>query len=339
MTGRLNLVLVQLTVTIAALTMGDASASSKKAGSSTDEGRRYSLGILQLVEHPSLDKVRQGALHYLEERGLKDRISIEYLNAQGNMVTIAQSARNLLGKSPDAILAIGTPAAQAVINKNTRIPVIFSPVTDPIRAKLVKSWKKPGGVATGTSDKSPVLRQMRLIKTISPQVHKVAILYNPGEANSDAILPLFKAACRSLDLIPEEAPVQSTSMVSSVASTVKADAIYIPTDSTVVSAVEAVIKIGIKRKIPVYSAESESVQKGALASLAIDYFNLGKESGKMIATILEKKAWPSEMPVRIPEEFRMHINLESGKAIGAAFPEEIRRNAVHHPTPPGGSTP
>lgn len=292
--------------------------------------KRFSLGISQIVEHPSLDEVRKGTLEYLDANGFKGRIDLEYLNAQGNMGINAQIAKKLLGKRPDAILAIGTPAAQAVINKNNHTPVVFTPISDPVAARLAKSWDKPGGIATGTSDKSPIIRQIELIKEIHPKTKKVAILYNPGEANSVSLVEQFKEACKKLNLIPEDGPVQNTTMVFATASSVKADAIYVPTDNTVVSAIESVIKAGIAKKIPVFTAESESVAKGALASLAVNYYKLGTQTGEMLAKILEKKAKPGDMPVQFQKEFELHINMENAEKMGVSVSKEILDRAVKH---------
>lgn len=303
-----------------------APASNKPALSK----ERFTLGISQIVEHPSLDEVRKGTLDYLEANGFKDRIDVEYLNAQGNMGINAQIAKKLLGKRPNAILAIGTPAAQAVINKNNHTPVVFTPISDPVGARLAKSWDKPGGIATGTSDKSPIIKQIELIKEIHPQTKKIAILYNPGEANSVSLVEQFKEACKKLNLIPEDGPVQNTTMVFATASSVKADAIYVPTDNTVVSAIESVIKAGIAKKIPVFTAESESVAKGALASLAVNYYKLGSQTGEMLAQILEKKSKPANMPVQFQKEFELHINMENAEKMGANISKEILARAVRH---------
>ncbi|MCB9229364.1 MAG: ABC transporter substrate-binding protein [Deltaproteobacteria bacterium] len=302
-----------------------ASAADKK-----EAVKLYTLGIMQIVEHPSLNELRRGALDALKKRGLSDNTDIEYMNAQGNMGTNAQIARKLLGKKPDAILAIGTPAAQAALNKNRQTAVVFAPVSDPLAARLVASWDKPGGLATGSSDRSPVLQQLELIRTISPGVKRVAILYNPGEANSQAVTEQFRQACQKLQLAYEEGSVQSSSMVFSVASSVRADAIYVPTDNTVVSAIEAVIKAGVARKIPVFTAESESVRKGALAALAVDYYQLGLTTGEMLADILEKKSSPAVMPVRFQETFQLHINPRHAEAMGVQIPADLLRKAILH---------
>jgi len=317
-----------LSALIAMSQISIAAETKKPEGAGKQE--TFTVGITQIVEHPSLDEVRKGALDHLEKNGFKGKLEVEYLNAQGNMVTNSQIAKKLLGKRPDLIFAIGTPAAQAVVNKNRHTPVVFSPVSDPVGARLAKTWEKPGGIATGTSDKSPVLKQIQLIKELHPKTKKVAILYNPGESNSTSIVAQFKEACKQLDLIAEEGPVQNTAMVFTTASSVKADAIYVPTDNTVVSAIEAVIKAGVASQTPVFTAESESVAKGALASLAVNYYRLGEETGDMIANILNKKAKPSEMPVRFQKEFELHINPANAEKMGVTLSGDILKKAVVH---------
>lgn len=287
----------------------------------------FNISIAQIVEHPSLDLVRQGILESLEKAGLKKGAKIEYLNAQGNMVTLGQIAKKILSEQPDAAIAIGTPAAQALINKNNSIPVVFSPITDPVGAKLVTSIDRPGGIATGSSDRSPVVKQLELIQEIVPNVKKIAILYNAGEANSRTLVDDFKEACRKFDLIPVEGVVQNSAGVLAAASSVQADVIYVPTDNTVVSAIEAVIRAGVQRKIPVITAEGESVAKGALASLAVDYYQLGLATGQMLVDILQHKSKPSEMPVKFAEHFKLHINSDFANKYGVTLKKELLQKA------------
>lgn len=297
------------------------------------KNKPYSVSIIQIVEHPSLDAVREGAMEAIEKSDLKDKVSYDYMNAQGSMVTTAQIAKKIMGKRPSAILAIGTPAAQASINKNTQIPVVFSPITDPVGAKLVKSLEQPGGIATGTSDRSPVKQQLELILKIIPNAKKIAIMYNPGESNSISLVKAFKEACKELKLKAEEGVVQNTAMVYGSASSLKSkgvDAIYIPTDNTLVSAIESVIKAGIATKTPVFSAESESVAKGALATLSVNYRRLGETSGQMLVQILEKKSQTATMPVQTQDNFELHINQKNAEKMGVTFPAEIVKTAIKH---------
>lgn len=299
------------------------------------EDQTINVAITQIVEHPSLNAVRKGFIEFLNKSKFKGKIKFDYSNAQGNMITNSHIARKILGSKPHAILALGTPAAQAVINKNHTIPVLFSPITDPVEAKLVKNLLKPGGIATGTSDRSPVKKQLELILQIQSKVKKIAMIYNPSEANSTSILKQFQEACSLLKTKCVEAVVPNTASVYSTAASLKGrgvDAIYVPTDNTVVSAIEAVIKAGNAAGIPVFSAESESVKKGTIAALAVNYFKLGQLTAAMLAEILDQKTSPAQMPVRFQKEFELHINQSNAKKMGVIFPGDLLKKATVHPS-------
>jgi putative ABC transport system substrate-binding protein len=289
------------------------------------------LGIAQIITHPSLDLVRQGALEVLNEKGIQ--VKVDYKNPEGNMVTMYQIAKNFLGQKPSAFLAIGTPAAQALLQGNSGIPEVFAPITDPLGAKLVDSLEKPSGVATGVSDRSPVKEQLQLIQKILPKAKKIGIIFNNSEANSLVLFEDFKKACQDLKLDHKAAPVAKSLDVRQAAITLVGsgvDAIYIPTDNTVVSVIEGVIGIGKDKKIPVFTAEGESVKKGALASLAFDYKEAGREAGRLLAQILVKT--PEQRiknlpPVVFPKEFALHLNEQTAKFLGITLSPDLLAKA------------
>lgn len=199
-----------------------------------------------IVEHPALDATRDGVRDELEANGYEEgkNLRFEYESAQGNPATAAQIARKLVGAKPHVIVPISTPSAQAVVAATKDIPVVFTAVTDPVGAKLVSDPKKPGGNVTGVTDLSPIGKHLELIQEITPNAKRIGVLHNPGEANSLSLLQLLKteAGPRGLEII--EAPATKSSDVLSAAQSLigKADVIYIPTDNTIVSALEAVIR-------------------------------------------------------------------------------------------------
>ena len=241
---------------------GCGSSSSASASSSLN------LGIVQIVEHPSLDAARQGFLDVLAENGYKegDNLVVNYENAQGDMPTLNSIAQSMAGDKPDVILAIATPSAQAVANatKGTSIPVLFTAVTDPVAAGLVESMEKPNTNLTGTTDMAPIADQIKLIKDIDPSVKNVGIIYNSGEVNSVVQVEMVKEVAKDLGLEIVEAVATSTSEVDQAAKSLvgKVDAIYVPTDNVAVTALEAIVQVAENNSILLVSAEKDSVNRG-----------------------------------------------------------------------------
>ncbi|MDD9951820.1 MAG: ABC transporter substrate-binding protein [Zetaproteobacteria bacterium] len=287
----------------------------------TDANRSYQVGVLQIIDHPSLNEVLKGLRSHLDSSPLKQKVVLQSHNAQGNLVTNAQIAKSLVRKKYDALIGIGTPSAQALLVKNKSTPVLFSPISDPVGAKLVTSWTKPGGLATGTSDKSPVDKQIELILEMQPGIRKIGVLYNASEDNSLTLVAAFKQACKERQVAPAEMAVQNSTMISAAASALAAQgaqAIYIPTDNMLVSAIESVVAAGIRHKVPVYSGEKESVQRGSVASLATNYLRLGQLLGAQLEQILVAGKSPAEIAVAsLPlSDFQLVVNKKAAAQMG-----------------------
>lgn len=288
------------------------------------------IGITQIVEHPALDADRQGFMDTLKERGYVEGKNVTYdiQIAQGNIATANSIAKALVGKEVDLIYAIATPTAQAVVNATKKIPIVISSVTDPVGAGLVQSLEKPGGNVTGTTDRSPVDRQMDLMLEIVPKLKRLGTIYNSGEDNSISSVKQVKeeAARRNIELV--EATVSNSSGVLQAAMSLvgKVDAIHIPTDNTVVSAFESVVKVCTDNKIALFAADTDSVPRGAVAALAIDYYRLGRQSGEMAVRILQG-ANPSTMPVEALQDLKLYVNKEAAAKMGVTLPEAVLKKA------------
>ena len=307
---------------------GCGSSSSASASSSLN------LGIVQIVEHPSLDAARQGFLDVLAENGYKegDNLVVNYENAQGDMPTLNSIAQSIAGDKPDVILAIATPSAQAVANatKGTSIPVLFTAVTDPVAAGLVESMEKPNTNLTGTTDMAPIADQIKLIKDIDPSVKNVGIIYNSGEVNSVVQVEMVKEVAKDLGLEIVEAVATSTSEVDQAAKSLvgKVDAIYVPTDNVAVTALEAIVQVAENNSILLVSAEKDSVNRGTVATIGLDYYKLGRQTGEMALKIIAGEAKPQDMPVEVQEQNDVIINLKAAKALNVSIPKEVLDRAV-----------
>ncbi len=290
------------------------------------------VALTQIVEHPSLDAARHGILDELAAAGYTpgQNLKIDYQNAQGNPITAAQIARKFVGDRPDVIVTITTPSAQAVVAATRELPVVFCSVSDPLGAKLVNNLAKPGGNVTGTSDLSPIAEQLDLIRELSPDAKKLGVLYNPGEANSVSLVALLKtqASGKGLQVIEATAPKSGDVLSAARQLAGKAEAIYIPLDNTVVSALEAVIKVGRDARIPVYSADTDSVGRGTVASLGFDYYDVGRQTGQQVVRILRGEK-PGDIPVERVKKLNLYINLQAAEAMGVTIPDSIRQRAVN----------
>ena len=290
------------------------------------------VAIVQIVEHPSLDAVHQGIVDELADAGFvaNQNFKLDYQNAQGNPATAAQIARKFIGDTPDVIIAISTPAAQAVAAATRDIPIVFSAVSDPVGAKLVRDMAHPEGNITGTSDVAPLAEQLGLIKEITPNAKTLGVIYNSGEANSVSLVGLLKelAASRGFTII--EAVASKSSEVLNAARKLagNVDAIYIPLDNTVISALEAVIKVGREAKIPIYSADTDSVDRGTLAALGFDYYDVGRQTGQQVVRILKGEK-PSAIPVERVNRLNLFANPEAAEAIGLTLPEAVLERALN----------
>jgi len=226
------------------------------------------------------------------------------------------------------VLAVATPSAQAAAQAITNIPVLFSAVTDPVDAKLVASNEAPGANVTGTSDMNPVDEQLQLLKDLVPDAKKVGIVYSSGEANSAVQVKMAKEAAKGLGLTIEEAAVSASSEVQQAASSLDVDAYYVPTDNAVVSALEGLLQVAEKNKVPVISADGESVKRGATATYGINYEKLGEQTAAMAVKLLKGEAEPASMPVETISEVDLYLNEDAAKKAGIEFTDEMKSEAV-----------
>ncbi|WP_421901616.1 ABC transporter substrate-binding protein [Maridesulfovibrio sp.] len=287
----------------------------------------YTVSISQIVEHPSLDAMRDGFKDRLKEAGF-DVIYNEHI-AQGNQATNIQIANQIKGENPDLVLTITTPSSQAVAQKIKDIPVLFTGVTDPVAAGLVKSLMLPGKNISGMTDMSPVLRQVELIKEFMPDVKTIGTIYNAGEANSIVLTNLLKEICKDFGIKVEEASIANSSGVYQAAKSLvgKCEAIYIPLDNTVVSGLEAAIKVCRQNKLPIFSADTDSVERGTVAALAVDYYRMGLQTADMAARILGGKAKPADMPVETLQNLRLFVNEKAAAKMGVKIPTQVMNRA------------
>ncbi|MDO5619438.1 ABC transporter substrate-binding protein [Kocuria sp.] len=323
MSGRTHIFKAAALTGIAALAL--TACGDSGSGGGGEEGDPYKIGITQIVSHPSLDAAREGFKSAFDEEGID--VEWDEQNAQGEQATASNIAGTFANDNKDLVLAIATPTAQAAAQAIQDKPIIFTAVTDPVEAGLVDSWEEPGGNVTGTSDMNPVKEQLELLKELDPNVQTVGIVYSSGEANSQVQVDMAKEAASELDLEIQEATVTNSSEVQQGLQSLNVDAIYVPTDNVVVSALETVIQYGEENQLPILAAEGDSVTRGAVATYGIDYEALGKQAGEMAIRVLRDGEDPATMPVEQQTELQLYINPEAAAAQGVEIPQEVRDRA------------
>ena len=308
---------------------GTPAATTPPAGSpsaspqGTDQPKKtYSIGITQIITHEALDSAREGFKAALAEAGLE--VTYDEQNANGDQSTAASIAGTFADADHDLILAIATPTAQAVAQAITDIPVLFTAVTDPVGAQLVASWEAPGANVTGTSDANPVKEQLDLIKQVVPQVKTLGVIYNSGEDNSVTQLGWVKDAAGPLGIEVKEAPAPTTADVQQATESLgEVDAIYIPTDNTVVSAINGVLGVAEAKQIPVFGAEAGTVRAGAIATYGLSYYELGRQTGQQAVRILTEGADPATTPVETQANLDIYLNLGAAARMGVTLPQAL----------------
>ncbi|EJA3293089.1 ABC transporter substrate-binding protein [Vibrio vulnificus] len=289
------------------------------------------VAVSQIVEHPALDATRQGLLDGLKAKGYVEgeNLEFDYKTAQGNPAIAVQIARQFVGESPDVLVGIATPTAQALVSATRSIPVVFTAVTDPVGAKLVKSMEQPGKNVTGLSDLSPVSQHVDLIKELLPNAKAIGVVYNPGEANAVTLVELLKksAAEKGLKVVESTALKSADVQSATQAIAAKSDVIYAPTDNTVASAIEGMIVAANQAKKPVFGGATSYVEKGAIAGLGFDYYQVGVQTADYVAAILEGQD-PGKLDVKVATGSDLVVNQGTAEKLGITIPASVLSRAT-----------
>ncbi|ENO85828.1 ABC transporter substrate-binding protein [Thauera linaloolentis] len=293
--------------------------------------QQKSVAITAIVEHPALDAVRDGVKEGLAAAGFEEgkNLKWQYQSAQGNTGTAAQIARKFVGDRVDAIVAIATPSAQAVAAATKDVPLVYSAVTDPVAARLVPSMAPSGTNVTGASDALELDKQIDLIKRVAPAAKRVGMVFNPGEANSVVVVEQLRELLpkHGMSLVEAAAP-RSVDVGSAARSLIgKVDVFYTNTDNNVVSAYEALVKVGMDAKIPLVAADTDSVARGAVAAYGIDYRALGAQTGRIVARILNGEK-PGDIASETTAKLELHVNPGAAGKQGITLSDELVKSAA-----------
>ncbi len=289
-----------------------------------------SVAMTSIVEHPALDSVRDGVVAELKAAGYEEgkNLKLSFQSAQGNVGTAAQIARKFIGDAPDVIVAIATPSAQAVVAATKTIPVVYSAITDPVAARLVKNWGASGTNVTGVSDLSPLKMHIDLIKQVVPNAKRIGVIYSPGEANSVAIVAALKKAATEAGMTVVEAAAARTVDVPTAAQSLvgKVDVFYTPTDNNVVSAFESIVKVAQQAKLPIVAADTATVERGAVAALGLNYTDIGRQTGKIVVRILKGEK-PGTIASQTSTNFELVVNPGAAGLQGVTLSDALLKTA------------
>lgn len=325
--------LTLLIVLFSALFGACSNESSKDEGKEKEDAGSQNLkkiGIVQIVEHSSLDTIRLATIDKLKDLGYKDKENclIDYKNATGDMNNLNSIVDIFKSDKKDIVIAIATPSAQAAANVSDEIPVIFSAVSDPVAAGLIKDAAKPEGNITGTSDAVAVDKILSLALDFVPDAKNVGMIYNSSEANSVSNKEKALKYCEENDLNLIEGAISNSSELKQTAEVLasKVDFIFTPNDNTVAAAMPALADVQVKLKVPVFVGADSMVKDGGLATCGIDYEALGHETAVMVDKVL-KGTEIGEIPVKVfDEDLNIYVNEKIAKELGIAIPENIKSN-------------
>ena len=303
---------------------GDKKEAPKKA-------EKVNVGIVQLVEHAALDAANKGFVEGLASKGYKEGQNITYdrQNAQADQSNLQNIAHRFVNNKVNLICAIATPAAQTVANVTSDIPIVATAVTDYKAAKLVKDNAKPGTNVTGTTDMNPVEQQLDLLLKLVPNAKSVGTIYCSSEVNSQLQIEILKKAAAAKGVTVKEATVSNVNDIQQAARSLvgKVQAIYVPTDNVLASAMPTLVSVTEEAKLPVICGEGGMVKAGGLATLGVDYYKLGFQAGEMAADILSGKSKPADMAIQAQKEFKAMVNLKEAEKIGLKVPEDVLKGA------------
>lgn len=299
--------------------------NGQAAGNDTPAEKTYKIAISQIVEHPSLDATREGFLKALEDAGLK--VDVDYNNAQGESSNVVAIAQKIASSDADLAFGIATPTTQALIDEVKDKPVLFAAVTDPVDAGIVSQLTAPGGNVTGASDTNPdaIVQTMDFIAKEFPNVKKVGLVINKAEANAVVMSGIAKEALSKNNIELVEAPVANSSDIQTAAQSLvgRVDAIYITLDNMVVGGVDSIIDVANENDIPFFSADRDTVEKGAFATVGFKYYDHGYEAGQMAVEILKGKN-PGEMDVTVPQKLDFIMNLKAADEQGITVTDAMK---------------
>ena len=305
--------------------------SSKKSEETNKvENKEVKVGVLQLLSHPALDQIYKGLEDGLKKEGYEvgKNLKIDLQNAQGDQSNLASMGQKLVTDNNDILVGITTPATLSLSNATKDKPIIMGGITYPVEAGLIKTEDKPGNNITGVSDRTPIKQQLEIMKKVLPNMKKVGILYTASEDNAVKQAQEAEKLAKELGLEVKVSTVANTNDIQQVTESLasQTDAIFVPIDNTIASAMATVVKVTDAKKIPVFPSADTMVADGGLLGLGVDQYQIGVETAKVVAKVL-KGADTKNMPIVLANEGVIYLNEAKAKQLGIEIPKEIKDKA------------
>ena len=334
--GILGFAVVLLVVLLGSLIYNTVQKSSQKTtntqqvAQTTTQDKKVKLGVLQLLSHPALDAIYQGIQDELAKEGYEagKNLEIDFQNAQGDQSNLASMSEKLVSNKNDVIVGITTPATLSLANVTKDIPIVMGGITYPVEAGLIKDEKKPGNNITGVSDRTPIKQQLEIMKQVVPTLKTVGILYTSSEDNSVKQAKQAEEDAKALGLEVKVATIANTNDIQQVTESLasQVEAIFVPIDNTIASAMATVVKATDAKKIPVFPSADTMVADGGVLGLGVDQYQIGVETAKMVVEVL-KGAKPADTPIKLANEGVIYLNEEKAKELGITIPADIAQKA------------
>jgi putative ABC transport system substrate-binding protein len=291
--------------------------------------------IATMSDTPQLVEVHDGIISGLKKLGFVDgqNIKTEFKSAQGNFGTAQQIVRQFVGEQPAVIVPITTPVSQAAVAATKDVPIVFTTVTDPVKAKIVPSMSKPGGNVTGVVDFVPTAQQLKVVKEIVPGLKKLGLVYDPSLSNAVSTVESVKQVAPELGITTVESPAMGLNNVVAAGQALvgKVDAIFVPNDTTVYAVFESLVKVCQDGKVPLFTAERRSVQRGAIATVGYDFKQMGEITAGVVARVLKGEK-PGSIDViqmdKVPNALSLYVNKDSAQKMGVTIPPDVLKRAA-----------
>lgn len=305
---------------------------NKMAEKAEGQAKIMTVGVLQFVSHPALDEIYRGIQAGLAEEGYtdQDNLNIEFQNGQADQSKLNTMSQQLIDKKADVLVGIATPAAQALANNTKDIPIVLGAITDPKSANLVADNQRPGGNITGVSDQSPVDAQLALALKLLPDLKTIGVLYSSAEDNSAFQAEKLVSEAEKLGVTVKKYPVPSSNEISQMVQVMSSevDAIYLPTDNVIANAMQIVVDIANKNDVPIIPSVDTMVEQGGLATVGINQYDLGLQTGRMVADILSGKSVPATTPIYTFTTGDIIINQKQADKLGIKIPADVLAEAI-----------
>ncbi|MEZ7765258.1 tryptophan ABC transporter substrate-binding protein [Gemella sp. 27098_8_92] len=304
--------------------------SSNKGEEKNVEEKKVKVGVLQLLSHPALDQIYKGLEDGLAKEGyiVGKNLQLDLQNAQGDQSNLVSMGQKLVSDNNNLLVGITTPATLSLSNATKDKPIIMAGITYPVEAGLIKSENNPGNNITGVSDRTPIKQQLEVMKQILPKMKKVGILYTASEDNSVKQAQEAEKLAKELGLEVKVSTVANTNDIQQVTETLAAetDAIFVPIDNTIASAMATVVKVTDAKKVPVFPSSDTMVADGGLLGIGVDQYKIGIETAKVITKVL-KGADTKTMPIVLANEGVIYLNEAKAKQLGIEIPQDIKDKA------------